>query len=93
MKDVENRRLAVDLQCVIVSVDYRLAPESPYPAALHDVYSVLVWMHTNPADLRLDVSCIGIKGEVVAEVLLPVSHSLHVTKGAHRLRFNILHFQ
>ena len=63
MKDAENRRLAVDLNCAIYSVDYRLAPEAPYPAPLEDIYSVFVWLHANAAKLGLDPGRIGIKGE------------------------------
>ncbi|AZB26158.1 alpha/beta hydrolase [Chryseobacterium bernardetii] len=37
-------RLAVDIHAVIVSVDYRLAPEHPFPAAMHDGYDALQWL-------------------------------------------------
>lgn len=63
MRDVENRLLASKLNCVIVSVDYRLAPEHPYPAAFHDVYSVLVWLNTNASAFNVDPARIGIKAE------------------------------
>lgn len=63
MKDVENRLLASDLNCAIFSVDYQLAPEAPYPAALQDIYSVLTWLHANAQELKLDPARIGIKGE------------------------------
>jgi acetyl esterase/lipase len=63
MRDVENRLLASKLNCVIVSVDYRLAPEAPYPAALQDVYSVLTWLTANAPALNVDPARIGIKGE------------------------------
>ena len=63
MKDVENRILASELKCAIFSVDYRLAPEAPYPAALQDIHSVLVWLHANAEALGVDASRIGIKGE------------------------------
>ena len=63
MKDVENRLLAQELRCAIYSVAYRLAPEAPYPAALQDIHSVLVWLHANAGRLELDPARIGIKGE------------------------------
>ena len=63
MADLENIRLVKDLKCAIFSVDYRLAPEHPYPAALHDIYSVLSWMHDNAETLKIDKTRIGIKGE------------------------------
>ncbi len=63
MKDVENRLFASELKCAIYSVDHRLAPESPHPAPLEDIYSVFVWLHANAVQLGLDPARIGIKGE------------------------------
>jgi acetyl esterase/lipase len=63
MKDVENRIFASELRCAIYSVDHRLAPESPHPAPVEDIYSVFVWLHANAGRLGLDPACIGIKGE------------------------------
>jgi len=63
MKDVENRLFASELRCAIYSVDHRLAPESPHPAPLEDIYSVFAWLHANAGRLGLDPARIGIKGE------------------------------
>jgi triacylglycerol lipase len=63
MKDVENRLFASELRCAIYSVDHRLAPESPHPAPLEDIYSVFTWLHANAGQLGLDPARIGIKGE------------------------------
>ncbi len=63
MKDVENRLFASELRCAIYSVDHRLAPESPHPAPVEDIYSVFVWPHANAGQLGLDPARIGIKGE------------------------------
>lgn len=42
--DALCRRLAAGIGCEIISVDYRLAPENPYPAGLNDAYEVLLWV-------------------------------------------------
>jgi acetyl esterase/lipase len=63
MRDADNQRLAAELGCLIVSVDYRLAPEAPYPSALQDAYSVLLWLHDCSSELGVDRSRIGIRGE------------------------------
>jgi acetyl esterase/lipase len=43
------RRFARELGATVVSVDYRLAPENPYPAPLEDCYAALVWLTKLPA--------------------------------------------
>ena len=48
--------------CTIVSVDYRLAPEHPYPAALDDAAAVLQWMWATAADLGVDAGRLAVAG-------------------------------
>lgn len=47
MNDVQNRRLAKELNVFVVSVDYRLAPENPYPASLEDCLAAFRWIRTS----------------------------------------------
>jgi acetyl esterase/lipase len=63
MRDALHRLQAAELQCAIYSVDYRLAPEHRYPAALEDSYSVLRWLADNVGELGLDRERMGVKGE------------------------------
>ena len=63
INDGSNRSRATELNCVVVSVDYRLAPESRFPAALEDCYAALTWLHTQAPQLGVDRSRIAIGGE------------------------------
>ena len=51
------------LEAVVVDVDYRLAPENPYPAGVNDCYDGLVWIFENAHDLNIDSTRIGLFGE------------------------------
>jgi acetyl esterase/lipase len=57
------QKIAHDHDCLIVSVDYRLAPETPFPGALEDSYAALKWLHANAASLGADPKRIAIMGE------------------------------
>lgn len=60
--DLRFDRWCQRLNCVGVSVEYRLAPETPYPGPLEDCYAGLRWVHDNAATLGIDRSRIGIGG-------------------------------
>jgi acetyl esterase/lipase len=54
--------IAIDCHCVVVSVDYRLAPETRYPGSLEDNYAALKWVHAHAAELGIDRSKIAVGG-------------------------------
>jgi len=57
-----NIELARELGVVVVSVDYRLAPETPFPGPLEDVYAGLVWTAKQASELEVDAGRIAIRG-------------------------------
>jgi acetyl esterase len=52
--DSTCRALANDGECVVVSVDYRLAPEHPFPAAVHDAVAAAKWVAANSVEVGGD---------------------------------------
>lgn len=54
--------LANELKVAIVAVDYRLAPEHPFPAPLEDCYTALGWMNRNSKRLGLDMGRLLVMG-------------------------------
>ena len=55
-------RMADELGCLIVAVDYRLAPEHPYPAALDDCDAALGWILENADALFIDTQSLALGG-------------------------------
>lgn len=62
MSDAANRMLVLQLGCVVVAVDYRLAPETPWPGSRNDNYAALCWLAENAAALNVDPARIAISG-------------------------------
>ncbi len=63
ISDIANRELATTLSSLVVSVDYRLAPETRAPGSVEDCYAALQWLHHGAAELGVDVARIAIGGE------------------------------
>lgn len=63
MSMAANQILVADLGCMVISVNYRLAPETPFPGPLEDCYAALRWMHENASSLGIDSSRIAVAGE------------------------------
>ena len=77
--------------CTVISVDYRLAPEHPCPAALDDVLAVLDWAVTEADELRIDPARLGIAGSSAGGALAASVAQRSARGEAPPLAFQLLH--
>lgn len=63
MCERQNVALVEALDCVVVSVDYRLAPETRFPGNIEDCYAALRWLHDNCEAFGIDPASIAVAGE------------------------------
>jgi acetyl esterase len=61
--DAFCRNLTNMADAVVVSVDYRLAPETPYPGGLEDAYAATVWVHEHAAEIGGDPERLAVAGD------------------------------
>jgi len=83
-------RVARDLGAVVVTVEYRLAPEHPFPAGLEDCYRTLQWMHDEAPALGIDVTRIGVGGQSAGGGLSAATALLARDRGGPPLCFQFL---
>jgi acetyl esterase len=67
-----SRALAKRAGIVVISVEYRLAPEHPYPAALSDSWQAARWVLGHAEELGLDADRIGVGGDSVGACLATI---------------------
>lgn len=82
--------LCRDLGIVLVSVDYRLAPETPYPGALEDCYAALEWMIENAGKLGIDDERVGVFGQSAGGGLSAATTLLTRDRNGPKLCFQYL---
>lgn len=68
-QDMICRGLCHGAECIVVSVDYRLAPEHRFPAAVDDGYAALIWSAAHGAEIGGDPTRIAVGGDSAGAVL------------------------
>ena len=78
--------------CAAVSVDYRLAPETPHPGPVEDAYAALKWLYTHASDIGIDPTRIAIGGGSAGGGLAAALGLLTRDRGEIPLVFQLLLF-
>lgn len=88
--DIPLRALANASGCMIVSVAYRLAPESPYPAAPEDAYAATKWVYDHAAEIGGDANRIAVGGDGAGGNLAAVAALMARDRKGPPLRYQVL---
>lgn len=88
--DGTARQHAVGAEAIVVAVDYRLAPEHPYPAAVDDVWAVTRWVAEHAGELGADTNRLAVAGDSAGGNLSAVVAQLARDNGAPGLVFQLL---
>jgi acetyl esterase/lipase len=83
-------RLCRELGIVAVAVDYRLAPEAPYPAALNDCFTALTWVVRNSSELKVDPERLGTYGQSAGACIAAALAILSRDEGGPSIVFQFL---
>lgn len=89
-EDLMVKTIVSAVGCVTVSVDYRLAPETPYPGPLEDCYAALKWVSQQAAELGIDPNRIAVGGSSAGGGLAAALALLARDRGEFQLMFQFL---
>ncbi len=88
--DATCRALTNRSRCVVISIDYRLAPESKFPAAVDDAYAATRWIAANASDLRIDPARIAVGGASAGGNLAAAVALVARERGGPKIAFQLL---
>lgn len=84
------RKLSSNTNSIVISVDYRLAPENPFPAAVNDVYNTLEWTSKNAESINGNEKLIAVVGDSAGGNLSAVESLISRDKGGTNIACEVL---
>jgi len=88
--DVVCRQIAAQSGAIVIAVDYRLAPEHRFPAAVDDAWSATTWIAAHASELGIDAARIAIGGDSAGGGLAAAVTLMARDAGAPRLAYQVL---
>ena len=88
INETYNRSFSSEQSCLVVSVDYRLAPETRYPGSLEDCYAALAWIDQHADELNVDRTRIAIEAKARAADMLRRLQFSPATEVKYRCAFS-----
>lgn len=90
MSHLLNVEIAHEVGSVVVAVDYRLAPEWPFPTPVEDVYGGLVWLHERAGEFDVDPSLVALHGQSAGAGLVAATALMARDRHGPPIRFQLL---